>query len=152
MSVGSVLKQVRVMRHLTQKQLASKVNVTESAIRNYELGIRQPSDQQLESISQVLDVSPVVFHFEKNGSAEFMTYCLMKYSNDFSISTEGTADSPRIVISGKSEKGNSLLKILAEWRNKYIEAINAAKNHDESEQWAIEAISSNQANFSDGSH
>lgn len=42
---------------MTQRELADEVGLTESAIRNYERGIRTPGDQQIERIAEALDVS-----------------------------------------------------------------------------------------------
>ena len=41
------------MRNLTQKELAIKSGLTDAAIRNYELGNRSPSKEQLQKISEV---------------------------------------------------------------------------------------------------
>lgn len=40
---GEKLKKLRLMRNLTQKELAIKSGLTDAAIRNYELGNRSPS-------------------------------------------------------------------------------------------------------------
>ena len=42
---------------MTQRELADEVGLTESAIRNYERGIRTPGDQQIGRIAEALDVS-----------------------------------------------------------------------------------------------
>lgn len=42
------LKKLRLTRNLTQKELAVKSGLTDAAIRNYELGNRSPSKEQLQ--------------------------------------------------------------------------------------------------------
>ena len=49
------LKKLRLLRKLTQKELAIKSDLTDSAIRNYELGYRSPSKEQLVKIADALD-------------------------------------------------------------------------------------------------
>ncbi len=54
---GYRMKYYRLKKNLTQKELAEKCGLTESAIRNYELGNRSPSFEQREKIAEVLEVS-----------------------------------------------------------------------------------------------
>jgi len=49
------LKKLRLLRELTQKELAIKSDLTDSAIRNYELGYRSPNKEQLIKIADALD-------------------------------------------------------------------------------------------------
>lgn len=57
MNTGQLIKRYRRMRNLTQVQLAEACGLTDSAIRNYELGNRTPGDGRLAQIANVLDVS-----------------------------------------------------------------------------------------------
>lgn len=52
---GKKLRELRLLRNLTQKELAIKSRLTDAAIRNYELGNRSPSRKQLEMIAEALD-------------------------------------------------------------------------------------------------
>lgn len=56
-SPGYRMKYYRLQKGLTQKQLAEECGLTESAIRNYELGNRYPSMEHLTDIAYALDVS-----------------------------------------------------------------------------------------------
>lgn len=51
------LKEIRLEKGLTQKQLALAVGLTETALCNYEKGIREPSLDVLKQLCIVLDVS-----------------------------------------------------------------------------------------------
>lgn len=57
MAVGEKIKKFRTKQNLLQKELALKCHMSESAIRNYELGNRTPSPKQLEIIATALGVS-----------------------------------------------------------------------------------------------
>ena len=48
---GKKLKQIRLFRKLTQKELAIMSGLTDAAIRNYELGNRSPNKEQLRKIA-----------------------------------------------------------------------------------------------------
>ena len=52
---GKKLKELRLLRQLTQKELANMSGLTDAAIRNYELGNRSPSEEQLRKIADALD-------------------------------------------------------------------------------------------------
>lgn len=57
MLTGKKIKKIRLRRGFTQKQLAEKCDLSEPAIRNYELGNRTPSFKQLEKIAEALNVT-----------------------------------------------------------------------------------------------
>ena len=57
MTTGSKIKQFRKSLNLTQAQLGDLCGLSESAIRNYELENRKPSEKQLKEISDALNVS-----------------------------------------------------------------------------------------------
>ena len=52
------LKKLRDELHLTQKEVADKAHITESAYRAYELGDRNPKSEILDRIAKVLGVRP----------------------------------------------------------------------------------------------
>lgn len=54
---GQRLKTVRKEHHLTQKQLAEQIGVTERNLRHYELGTMKPGLDVILSILDNVDVS-----------------------------------------------------------------------------------------------
>ena len=58
MADGSRMRGLRMRRGLLQRELAETADVTESAVRNYELGLRTPRPQQLEALARALGVAP----------------------------------------------------------------------------------------------
>ena len=56
MSRGERIRRYRKMKGLTQKSLAEKIGLAESAVRNYELGLRDPSQETLAALSDALGV------------------------------------------------------------------------------------------------
>ena len=58
MADGSRIRELRTRRGLLQRELAEMAGVTESAVRNYELGLRTPRSQHLEALARALGVDP----------------------------------------------------------------------------------------------
>ena len=58
MKVGEKIRKYRVQKGLLRKDLAKMCRMSESAIRNYELGNRTPKPRHLEIIAQALEISP----------------------------------------------------------------------------------------------
>ena len=56
-TTGTLIRQYRIIAELTQKQLAEKCDISESAIRNYELGNRYPDKDTLMKIADGLGVN-----------------------------------------------------------------------------------------------
>lgn len=54
---GEILKNERKTKQLSQEELAEKLNMTKSAICNYERGIRKPNNDTLMQIAKFFDVS-----------------------------------------------------------------------------------------------
>ena len=57
-SLAKKLKKLRDEQHLTQKEVADKARITESAYRAYELGDRNPKPDILDGIAKALGVRP----------------------------------------------------------------------------------------------
>lgn len=56
MPFGKVLKQLRTKNHLTQKQLADVLDISESTVGMYERGHREPAFEMLEAIADYFNV------------------------------------------------------------------------------------------------
>lgn len=57
MTIGEKIRKFRTEKKLSQKQLAIMSGMSEPAIRNYELGNREPSEKRLDNIAKALGVS-----------------------------------------------------------------------------------------------
>ena len=60
MTVGEKIRKFRIDQGYTQKELAIMSGLSESAIRNYELGNRYPDSDTIFEISNALEISPYV--------------------------------------------------------------------------------------------
>ena len=59
MSIGENIKNIRMQKGLTQKQLAEKSGVAEITIRQYESDKREPKITQLQKIIIALDLESI---------------------------------------------------------------------------------------------
>lgn len=57
MEVGNRIKQLRKSLHLTQKQLADKINVSSQVISNWERGYTEIGQEDLRELANALDCS-----------------------------------------------------------------------------------------------
>ncbi|WP_373726468.1 helix-turn-helix domain-containing protein [Bacteroides heparinolyticus] len=82
---GQKLKKLRLLRELTQKELAIKAGLTDAAIRNYELGNRSPTKEQMQKIAQALDcdISALTDH-ESNSIHEFI-HIIFDYEKEMKL-------------------------------------------------------------------
>ena len=58
MRTGELIRKYRKMRRMTQAQLATACDMSDSAVRNYELGNREPGEEQIRAISNALGIAP----------------------------------------------------------------------------------------------
>jgi transcriptional regulator with XRE-family HTH domain len=56
-NLGEKLKELRLSKNLTLKQVADDIGLTRNAISNYEANIREPSLSVLKSLCDFFDVS-----------------------------------------------------------------------------------------------
>jgi len=57
MAVNEKLAKIRKIHHLTQKEVASRLNITDSALSNYECGKRIPSHDFLLNFAKALNLN-----------------------------------------------------------------------------------------------
>lgn len=58
MNIGENIKKYRTFRNFTRKDLATKLQVSESTISRYENNKREPNMETLKKISEILEIPP----------------------------------------------------------------------------------------------
>lgn len=111
-SIAIRIREARKLRNYSQKQLADAVNITDSAISQYETGQTEPTIKNLSSIAVVLDVS---FEWLATGRGEkeiedFLQQLAKKYKKD-----------KRLVLlnNDRAELLDLIEKLPDDWRDKY---------------------------------
>lgn len=81
------LKKIRKLNHLTQKELAEKVDVAEITIRKYENGERKPSIEMVEKLATTLKVTPLdLLGYSNSLSSTDNMYINLNINNLISLS------------------------------------------------------------------
>ena len=58
MTYGTVIKQAREARRLTQEQLAEKLDISRQAVSKWEADLSRPTREKLDRLSEILDIPP----------------------------------------------------------------------------------------------
>lgn len=85
MSIGKRLKEARIMRKLTQEDLAKAVGVTKGAIGNYETEVSSPKEQILIRLMEVLQID-----------ANYLYQDYIRQDNDDQARLEALHQNPRL--------------------------------------------------------
>lgn len=130
---GKKLKQIRLFRKLTQKELAIMSGLTDAAIRNYELGNRSPNIEQLRKIADALecDISALINH-EPNSILEIM-HIIFEYEKD--IKFRPLADDGE--ITGLLSNDVDFNNFLIEWNEMRKKHYNDELTDEEFEDWKL---------------
>lgn len=87
--LGKRIKEIRISKNLTQEQLSEMTNIGASSISKIESGIYHPSDDNLEKISQALDIEPYKLymfnHQQDIKKIKQKMYTLIENSNEDKI-------------------------------------------------------------------
>ena len=63
-SFGETLKQLRLARKLTQRNVAILLDIDTSVLSKYEKNKRQPSEEQIEKLAKIFNVDSNTLKFE----------------------------------------------------------------------------------------
>ena len=85
---GEKIKQLRLGRGLTQRQLSEKSGVIETTIRKYELGAQNPKTDNLQKIATALGV-PVYTLMDEPGAKAFLKNCFWTVDLDEKLKQVG---------------------------------------------------------------
>ena len=85
MKTGELIRKYRRMRGMTQMGLARECGLSDSAVRNYELGNRKPSGAHLEMIAEALEVAPEVLMDIEVASARMALEYLFRIDEELGL-------------------------------------------------------------------
>lgn len=135
MGVGERIRRYRKAGGYTQKGLAEEIGVTESAIRNYELGLRTPSKYQLEAIARALDVAPESLEDIGPESARGALEMAFRLEGEMGFRPVETEGGIGIAVDPKAESSQKLSQALRAWK-RMRERLEAGEvSEDEYEAW-----------------
>jgi len=130
-TVGEKIKKFRTARELSQKQLAIMSGMSEPAIRNYELGNRQPSDKQLEKIADALGVSIFALSEPKLDNHYGVLHTLFSLEDDYQLTVEKHDEFVSLAFPPNSSASDQLRK----WQVKRSALLSGEISKDEYDEW-----------------
>ena len=131
MTVGEKIKKFRTARELSQKQLAIMSGMSEPAIRNYELGNRQPSDKQLEKIADALGMSIFALSEPKLDNHYGVLHALFSLEDDYQLAVEKHDEFISLAFPPNSSTSDQLRK----WQAKRCALLSGEISKDEYDEW-----------------
>lgn len=96
-SLAKKLKKLRDEQHLTQKEVADKARITESAYRAYELGDRNPKPDILDRIAKALEVRPEYLSAPTFRNRREFAYAILENEDVFGYTVRDIDGVPAIV-------------------------------------------------------
>ena len=130
---GKKLKQIRLFRKLTQKELDIMFGLTDAAIRNYELENRSPNKEQLRKIADALncDISALIDH-ELNSIFEIM-HIIFDYEKEMKFRPLAGNGEPTALLSHNTHFDD----FLVEWDEMRKKHYNGEISDEELEDWKL---------------
>ena len=133
MGTGELIRKYRKMRGLTQSELAEKCGLTDSAIRNYELGNRTPGENQVKEIASALHVAPESLFDVPAATAREALELIFRIDEEFGLKPKEIDGEVVLAIDPSSKKafkawlaqidseksGEITAEQLAEWKAKF---------------------------------
>lgn len=135
MGVGERIRRCRKAGGYTQRGLAEEVGVTESAIRNYELGLRTPSRAQLKAIAQALDVAPESLADVGPESARGALEMVFRLEGEMGLRPVETEGGIGIAVDPKAEGSQKLSQALRAWERMRRQLEAGEVSEEEYEAW-----------------
>ncbi|ACV22934.1 HTH-type transcriptional regulator immR [Slackia heliotrinireducens] len=116
MGVGERIRALRRSAGLTQKELAASIGLTESAVRNYELGLRTPSDDQLAAMADSIGVAPEALMDIRVESARQALEVLFRMEDTLGLVPQSDGDSIGLGIDPEAEQAPIMHQSLVAWK------------------------------------
>ena len=102
-------------RGLTQSDLAEKCGLTDSAIRNYELGNRTPGEDQVKGIASALRVAPESLIDVLAATAREALELIFRIDEEFGLKPKEVGGELVLAIDPSSKKAPKLAQALKAW-------------------------------------
>ena len=135
MGVGERIRAMRKAAGLTQKSLAESIGLTESALRNYELGLRTPSDEQLAAMAKTMGIAPEALMDIRVESAREALEVLFRMEDTLGLIPVGEDDSPMLAIDQDAELAPIMHQSLIAWRRMREGLLDGSVSPEEYESW-----------------
>ena len=133
-SLAKKLKKLRDGLSLTQKEVADKAHITESAYRAYELGDRNPRPEVLNRIAKVLGVRPEYLSAPTFKNHHEFAYALLDNEDVFGYTVRDIDGTAAITAGGGSATGY-FAEFVRDWEEMRKKLGNHEITQEEYEDW-----------------
>lgn len=89
MTLGERIKELRLLRHMTQKELGNAVGLNATRIGHYEMNFQKPKKETLKAIADALRVSINVFDTPELETLGDIKALLFQLDNKVGITLDG---------------------------------------------------------------
>lgn len=128
-TLAKKLKRLRGDLHLTQKEVADKAHITESAYRAYELGDRNPKPEILDRIAKALGMRSEYLSAPTFRNHREFAYAILENEDSFGYTVRDIDGVPAIV-----EDYGSAMDFFAEFVRDWEEMREKFDNHEISKE------------------
>lgn len=133
-SLAKKLKKLRDELHLTQKEVADKARITESAYRAYELGDRNPKSEILDRIAKALEVRPEYLSAPAFRNRREFAYAILENEDSFGYTVRDIDGVPAIV-KGYGSAMDFFAEFVRDWEEMREKFDNHEISKEEYEDW-----------------
>lgn len=133
-SLAKRLKSLRNELHLTQKEVADKAKITESAYRAYELGDRNPKPEILDKIAKVLGVRPESLSAPTFRNGREFAYAILENEDAFGYIVRDIDGVPAIV-KGYGNATDFFAEYVRDWEEARKKLDDHEITQEEYEKW-----------------
>ena len=130
--IGARIREIRLVRGLTQLELGEKVGLSADRVRQYETGYRKPKTDMIKAIASALEVQPLALTDPVATSYLGAVYAMFELEKLYDLTL--TESDGVYSLQFKSEKAQTLVKYLNVWYralNIYKAELKQAKNTEE---------------------
>lgn len=135
MPVGSRIRALRKSAGLTQRELAESIGLTESAVRNYELGLRTPSNDQLDAMAEAMGVAPESLHDIRVESAREALEVLFRMEETLGLYPVESNGAMGLAIDAEKEFAPAMHQSLVAWKRMHDGLSDGSVSPEEYEAW-----------------
>lgn len=133
-SLAKRLKTLRGELHLTQKDVANKARITESAYRAYELGDRNPKPEILNRVAKALGVRPEYLSAPSFKNRREFAYALLENENTFGY-TVSDIDGVPAIVKGYGPATDFFVEFVRDWKEMREKLDSSEVTKEEYEDW-----------------
>lgn len=134
LSLARKLKELREGLRLTQKDVAGKAGITESAYRAYELGDRNPKPEVVGRIAKALEVSSEYLSTPTFKNRQEFAYALLENEDVFGY-TVCDIDGVAAIAAGRGPAKDFFSEFVRSWEEMRRKFDNHEITQEEYEEW-----------------